>query len=121
MSSDIDMALTFVHTAETYDNTVKPLLSATASRGYKLNREPTAAASVLKFFRGVDSAMGDSAVGVCVTVAVGAVMRDASGRMINTSCLDLFWFAAQPTKVFAVAFDADTPGAVGVLHMPPQK
>jgi len=35
--------------------------------------------------------------------------------------LDLFWFAAQPTKVFAVAFDADTPGAVGVLHMPPQK
>ena len=57
---------------------------------------------MLKFFRGVDSAMGDSAVGVCMTVAVGAVMRDASGRMINTSCLDVRWqvicLANQPMR-----------------------
>lgn len=113
--------MAFVHTAETYDNTVKPLLSTATSRGYTMNREPTAAASVLKFFRGVNDAMGDGAIGVCVMEGVGAVMRDTSGRRIDTGCLDLFWFAAQPTTVFGVAWDDDIPGVVGVLHMSPQR
>jgi hypothetical protein len=101
--------MAFVHTDETMQNTLVPLLgtaNATPASGESsltivvVDRAETAAASCRRFFAALQDVEMDGSVRVLRMPSVGVVMRRPDGSRVTNALLDLWWFRSDPRTVY---------------------
>jgi hypothetical protein len=108
MAATMIRAITYKGTA-TFDNTIKPLMRS--GLHVQIDRLPSAHASFCFFLETVVHVRASTPLSgqTCfIMYGVGLIVRSEEGARMNVDCgVDLYWFSAEPHRIFAVDIHKD--------------